>query len=77
MLQRDGWWWFFYYYSTGVKRVVEGQLQVVGRDGEGKLSVKYTSLPVAYDTQYSVLDTDYDTYAVMWSCSGIGPVHTR
>jgi apolipoprotein D and lipocalin family protein len=56
---------------------VEGQLQVVGRDGEGKISVKYTSLPVPYEAQYVILDTDYKSYAVMWSCNGIGPIHTQ
>lgn len=64
-------------FRTGVKRVLDGSLQLIGREGEGRVIVKYSSLPVPYDTEYSVLDTDYDNYAVMWSCSGIGPVHTR
>lgn len=29
------------------------------------------------ETTYSVLKTDYDSYAVMWSCTGVGPVHTQ
>lgn len=56
---------------------MEGHLQMVGREGEGRVLVKYSSLPLPYDFEYSILDTDYDTYAVMWACSGIGPVHTR
>ncbi|KOB74934.1 32 kDa apolipoprotein [Operophtera brumata] len=39
--------------------------------------VKYSSLPLPYESEFSILDTDYDNYAVMWSCSGIGPVHTQ
>lgn len=59
-----------------MKRVIEGILDLVGKVGEGSMTVKYTSFP-PYDTSYKILDTDYDTYAVMWSCNGIGPVHTR
>ncbi|KPJ09407.1 Apolipoprotein D [Papilio machaon] len=62
---------------TGMKRVLDGHLQMIGREGEGRMIVKYATLPVPYDTEFSVLDTDYDTYAVMWSCSGIGPVHIQ
>lgn len=50
---------------------------MVGREGEGRFLVKYISTPLPYDYEYSILDTDYDNYAVMWSCSGIGPVHTQ
>ncbi|KAJ0182734.1 hypothetical protein K1T71_002103 [Dendrolimus kikuchii] len=62
---------------TGFKRLMEGSLQMVGREGEGRFMVKYISTPLPYDYEYSILDTDYDNYAVMWSCSGIGPVHTQ
>lgn len=62
---------------TGFKRIMEGHLQMVGREGEGRVMVKYSSAPLPYDFEYSILDTDYDTYAVMWACSGIGPVHTQ
>lgn len=49
---------------------------MTGLAGEGKMSIKYNSFP-PYDTSYIVLDTDYDQVAVIWSCNGIGPVHTR
>ncbi|CAK1601710.1 unnamed protein product [Parnassius mnemosyne] len=62
---------------TGMKRVLDGYLQMIGRDGEGRMIVKYAALPVPYDTEFSVLDTDYNSYAVMWSCSGIGPMHIQ
>ncbi|XP_063835695.1 apolipoprotein D-like [Ostrinia nubilalis] len=64
-------------YITGLKRLMEGHIQMVGREGEGRFMVKYSSLPLPYDYEYSILDTDYDSYAVMWSCSGLGPVHTQ
>lgn len=60
-----------------MKRVMGGSMQTIGREGEGRLIIKYSALPNSYDNEYSILDTDYDNYAVMWSCSGIGPVHIR
>lgn len=62
---------------TGIKRVVEGEIKKApSKAEEGKLIVKYT-IPLTPETKYSVLETDYDTYAVLWSCSGIGPFHTQ
>ncbi|XP_071441598.1 apolipoprotein D-like [Hetaerina americana] len=58
---------------TGIRRVLEGELKNVGKSGEAKLSVKYTNLPVSFDTQYSILDTDYDNFAIAWSCNSLGP----
>ncbi|CAH2102875.1 unnamed protein product [Euphydryas editha] len=62
---------------TGMKRVMEGSLQMIGREGEGRMIIKYPALSMPNDNEYSILDTDYDNYAVMWSCSGIGPVHVQ
>lgn len=56
---------------------MDGALSMIGPEGEGRMIVKYSALPIPYDTEYVVLGTDYDNYAVLWSCSGIGPVHTR
>ncbi|XP_076659505.1 uncharacterized protein LOC143362889 [Halictus rubicundus] len=62
---------------TGIKRVVEGEIKkAASKAEEGKLIVKYT-IPLTPETKYSVLETDYDSYAVLWSCSGIGPFHTQ
>ncbi|XP_076381009.1 apolipoprotein D-like [Megalopta genalis] len=62
---------------TGIKRVVEGEIKkAASKAEEGKLVVKY-SIPLTPETKYSVLETDYDNYAVLWSCSGIGPFHTQ
>lgn len=57
--------------------MLEGEIKkAASKAEEGKLSVKYT-IPLTPETKYSVLETDYDTYAVLWSCSGIGPFHTQ
>ncbi|KAG8227696.1 hypothetical protein J437_LFUL005397 [Ladona fulva] len=58
---------------TGIKRVLEGELKSLGKSGEAKLSVKYNNLPLSFDTEYSILETDYDNYAVAWSCRALGP----
>ncbi|XP_026478685.1 apolipoprotein D-like [Ctenocephalides felis] len=36
---------------------------------EAKLTVTFTSLPVSNSGKYWVLGTDYENYAVVWSCS--------
>ncbi|XP_053978719.1 apolipoprotein D-like [Hylaeus volcanicus] len=62
---------------TGIKRVVDGEIKkAASKAEEGKLIVKYT-IPLTPETKYNVLETDYDNYAVLWSCSGIGPFHTQ
>lgn len=62
---------------TGIKRVLEGEIKkAASKAEEGKLIVKYT-IPLTPETKYSVLETDYESYAVLWSCSGIGPFHTQ
>lgn len=62
---------------TGIKRVLDGEIKkAASKAEEGKLIVKYT-IPLTPETKYSVLETDYDSYAVLWSCSGIGPFHTQ
>lgn len=65
-------------FSTGIKRVLEGEIKpAASKAEEGKLNVKYTTVPLTPETKYSVLETDYDSYAVLWSCQGIGPVHAQ
>lgn len=65
-------------FSTGIKRILEGEIKpAASKAEEGKLQVKYTTIPLTPETKYSVLETDYDTYAVLWSCQGIGPVHAQ
>ncbi|KAG5312562.1 APOD protein, partial [Acromyrmex insinuator] len=63
---------------TGVKRILEGEIKpAASRAEEGKLQVRYTTVPLTPETKYSVLETDYDSYAVLWSCQGIGPIHAQ
>lgn len=64
-------------YRTGVKRVIDGNLELAGRSGEGKLFVKYSTSPLPTESTLVVLDTDYDSYAVIWNCNGFGPIHAR
>lgn len=46
------------------------------RSDVGTFTVKYTG-PVNYETTLHVLDTDYDSYALIWSCSSFGPVRSE
>lgn len=69
---------YFFYYSTGVERKISGLMKMSGKFGEGTYNVRYNSLPINYDTTLNVLDTDYDSFAVIYSCSALGSVgHTR
>lgn len=51
---------------------------MTGKGGEGRYNIKYDNFPISYDTSLVVLDSDYKNYAVIWSCSNIGPFgHTE
>ncbi|CAD7080281.1 unnamed protein product [Hermetia illucens] len=63
---------------TGVERKISGLMKMSGKFGEGTYNVRYNSLPINYDTTLNVLDTDYDSFAVIYSCSALGSVgHTQ
>ncbi|KAK4872279.1 hypothetical protein RN001_016403 [Aquatica leii] len=62
---------------TGVKRVIGGYLELVGKGSEGKMNVKYATTPISTESTLIILDSDYDNYAVIWSCSGLGPFNTQ
>lgn len=48
------------------------------KPNEGQYNVRYQSIPVSYDTVLKVLDTDYENFAIIYSCSGVGPIgHTE
>ncbi|KAJ9592178.1 hypothetical protein L9F63_001294 [Diploptera punctata] len=64
-------------YLTGIRSTIEGVVRHVGRTDDSKLSVKFPSLPVLVDAPYWVLGTDYENYAVVWSCSNFGLFSTR
>ena len=43
----------------------------------GQLVVKYSAITGAYNATLKILDTDYENFAVLWSCSSVGSVgHT-
>ncbi|CRL00825.1 CLUMA_CG014076, isoform A [Clunio marinus] len=63
---------------NNVKRIISGKLTLTGKGDEGKFTIKYDTFPISYDASLVVLDTDYRNYAVIWSCSNIGPFgHTE
>ncbi|KAJ1527796.1 hypothetical protein ONE63_007747 [Megalurothrips usitatus] len=62
---------------TGIQSTIEGEVKLVSRSDDAKLTVRFPSLPLTLDVPYWVLDTDYDNYAVVWSCSNFGIFSTR
>jgi apolipoprotein D and lipocalin family protein len=62
-----------FFHSTNVQRIISGVLESTGKAGEGRYNIKYSTFPINYDASLVVLDTDYDSFAVIWSCSRIGP----
>lgn len=56
-------------FSTNVQRIVSGVVNNTAKSDEASFTVKYTGLPVNYDTPLHILETDYDSYAVIWSCN--------
>ncbi|XP_046966533.1 apolipoprotein D-like [Vanessa cardui] len=62
---------------TGMKSQIEGEAMQVSRSDEGKLSVRFPSLPINMAAPYWVVDTDYDNFALVWSCYEFGVFHTR
>lgn len=61
-----------------MQRIVTGEIQDnPAKRTPGQFNVRYTGLPITYEATMNILDTDYKTYAVIWSCSRLGPIgHT-
>lgn len=60
-----------------MQRIVSGVVKIIPRAKDGRFTVRYNALPVSYDTTLLVLDTDYENFAIVYSCSGLGPIgHT-
>lgn len=66
--------WLFikYILRTGVSSSIQGHAKFSGKPNEPKLSVVFPSVSLPFDAPYWVLDTDYHTYAVVWSCTNFG-----
>ncbi|KAG7310788.1 hypothetical protein JYU34_003609 [Plutella xylostella] len=62
---------------SGVKSMIEGEANQVSRSDVGKLAVRFPSLPFNFAAPYWIIDTDYDNYAVVWSCNDYGIIHTE
>ncbi|XP_059055032.1 apolipoprotein D-like [Achroia grisella] len=62
---------------TGIQSEIDGEATQISRSDEGKLSVRFPSLPVNVAAPYWVVDTDYDNYSIIWSCNDFGLFHTR
>ncbi|XP_053695677.1 apolipoprotein D-like [Sabethes cyaneus] len=62
---------------NNVERIISGVMVPPGKTKNGKYTVLYQSFPYNYNASFMVLDTDYDNFAVVYSCSNIGPIgHT-
>ncbi|CAG9759440.1 unnamed protein product [Ceutorhynchus assimilis] len=64
-------------FSTGVKRVIGGNLDLSSKRTDGKMVIKYNTAPISTTSTLAILDTDYDNYAVIYSCGGFGPVNAQ
>ncbi|XP_043465732.1 apolipoprotein D-like [Leptopilina heterotoma] len=56
---------------------IEGIARVKSNQTEGKLEVVFPSLPGKFSAPYWILDTDYDNYAVVFSCTDLGLFHFK
>ncbi|XP_062548623.1 apolipoprotein D-like [Armigeres subalbatus] len=62
---------------NNVERIISGVMVPPGKSKDGKYTVLYQSFPYNYNASFMILDTDYTNFAVIYSCSTIGPVgHT-
>ncbi|XP_012286568.1 apolipoprotein D [Orussus abietinus] len=62
---------------TGIASTIEGIGRPIGRSDDPKLSVTFPSLPLQFDAPYWILDTDYERFAVVWSCTNFGVFSVR
>ncbi|KAJ8670053.1 hypothetical protein QAD02_001312 [Eretmocerus hayati] len=61
---------------SGVASSIKGFATQRASD-RAKLGVVFPSLPVQFEAPYWILDTDYTSYAVVWSCSDYGIISAR
>ncbi|XP_045035006.1 lazarillo protein-like [Daphnia magna] len=70
--------------NVGIKKITRTRSTTSGtlrhvQPPNGKLSVSFFGDPTQGNANYWVLDTDYTSYSVVWSCMhfGIEPINTR
>lgn len=64
-------------YITGVANSISGIARFEDKPTESKLLVTFSSVPFSADAPYWVLETDYDNYSVVWSCTNYGFVSAK
>ncbi|KAI5713263.1 hypothetical protein M8J75_014979 [Diaphorina citri] len=62
---------------TGITSNIEGEIRVFERSDTSKFFIKFPSLPMPMDAPYWILGTDYDNFAVVWSCIDLRFFSTR
>ncbi|CAH2050035.1 unnamed protein product, partial [Iphiclides podalirius] len=63
---------------TGKVNKIKGYAVPESEIGEAKLSVYFPQMPINIAAPYWVVDTDYDSYSVVWGCFEFGKLfHTR
>lgn len=64
------------YNRTNKESTIEGTATLTGGPNEAKLSVVFPSVPFGRAAPYWVLDTDYTTYSVVYSCTDLFFINT-
>ncbi|XP_011307801.1 apolipoprotein D [Fopius arisanus] len=59
----------------GFPSQIEGSARIVDPKDPGKLAVKFPVSP--FEGSYWILDTDYDSYAAVWSCQSLLVANTQ
>ncbi|KAL3286333.1 hypothetical protein HHI36_000841 [Cryptolaemus montrouzieri] len=63
---------------TGSQTSIEGVARFAGAAKDAKLLVRFPSVPVQFgEVPYWILETDYDSYAVIWSCTELPIISTK
>lgn len=69
------------FFSTNRRETLSGKFKLINGENRGEFNIRYERLPayltpdflsfINYNTTLSVLHTDYDNYAIIWSCRNI------
>ncbi|XP_033225729.1 lazarillo protein-like [Belonocnema kinseyi] len=62
---------------TGKSMNIEGIAEWASESGEGKLSISFPNLPAVIQGSLWILDTDYESYAVVFSCQDFKLFNTK